>query len=185
LTAALHHLANDSFNGMSMDDIAETAGVSKPTIYRRWPSKIDMAAAAVASLALNDPSTAHLEVWEALTQEIKLASKALARPNGMRLLSTLLAHESNEPEMIRKFREGVITARRSRILKVLERAKKEGLLAPETDSVFILNMILGYYYSCWIAGQPMQEDWPERCVALVQRLSKSTDATSDEPKNVG
>ena len=26
-------------NGMSMDDLAQRAGVSKATIYRRWPSK--------------------------------------------------------------------------------------------------------------------------------------------------
>jgi len=30
---------------MSMDAVAAEAGVTKPTIYRRWPSKIELAMA--------------------------------------------------------------------------------------------------------------------------------------------
>ncbi len=34
---------------MSMDSIAAEAGASKPTLYRRWPSKADLATGAVRS----------------------------------------------------------------------------------------------------------------------------------------
>ena len=32
-------LATDGYDQMSIESIAKEAGVSRPTIYRRWPSK--------------------------------------------------------------------------------------------------------------------------------------------------
>ena len=39
LTATLELAAEVGINGMSMDELAQRAGVSKASIYRRWPSK--------------------------------------------------------------------------------------------------------------------------------------------------
>lgn len=40
--AALRLVAEFGFDAVSMDRIAEAAGVSKPTIYRRWRTKADL-----------------------------------------------------------------------------------------------------------------------------------------------
>src|SRR5690349_14839240 len=55
LKTALRHLAEHGFAGMSINAIAAELGVSKPTIYLRWPSKIDLAIAAVTSLYVDQP----------------------------------------------------------------------------------------------------------------------------------
>ena len=39
LTATLELASEVGINGMSMDELAQRAGVSKASIYRRWPSK--------------------------------------------------------------------------------------------------------------------------------------------------
>src|SRR4051794_10384858 len=43
LKATLRHLAERGYAGMSVNAIAAELGISKPTIYLRWPSKVDLA----------------------------------------------------------------------------------------------------------------------------------------------
>jgi AcrR family transcriptional regulator len=50
LQAALRLLAEQGYTRMSLDGVAEEAGVSKPTIYRRWSSKADLATAALRTI---------------------------------------------------------------------------------------------------------------------------------------
>src|SRR3979411_2634919 len=40
--AVLETLVEDGYDGMTMDRVAERAGVGRATIYRRWPSQADM-----------------------------------------------------------------------------------------------------------------------------------------------
>src|SRR5947207_13623068 len=55
LKTTLRHLAERGYAGMSINAIAAELGISKPTIYLRWPSKVDLAAAAVTSLHVDQP----------------------------------------------------------------------------------------------------------------------------------
>src|SRR4249919_3171526 len=50
LAAALDVLALDGYSGMTMAAVIAKAGVSSATLYRRWPAKQDLVAAALASL---------------------------------------------------------------------------------------------------------------------------------------
>lgn len=38
----LQLLTGSGYNGLTMDEVAAVAGVSKSTVYRRWPSKTDL-----------------------------------------------------------------------------------------------------------------------------------------------
>ena len=51
LSSARSILAGRGYRGMSVEEVAVLAGVSKPTIYRRYPSKRDLARAAVEGLS--------------------------------------------------------------------------------------------------------------------------------------
>lgn len=55
--ATLDVLAEVGYGGLSMDLVAERAGASKATIYRRWSSKEDLILAAVAGMSeMVDPA---------------------------------------------------------------------------------------------------------------------------------
>ena len=67
-----------------MDDVAERAGVSRTTIYRRWPSKAAVAAAAVSSLYLDRvevPDTGSLseDLVTLLTESYRLMAEGSGR----------------------------------------------------------------------------------------------------------
>ena len=49
LATALELLGEGGIDGMAMDLLAERAGVSKATIYRRWPSKEQLVFDALSS----------------------------------------------------------------------------------------------------------------------------------------
>lgn len=51
LAVARTMLAERGYSDLSVDEIAERAGVAKTTVYRRWPSKGTLVAAAIAPTA--------------------------------------------------------------------------------------------------------------------------------------
>jgi len=50
--AALDELAEKGYQGLSMDAVARRAGVGKSALYRRWPSKQEMAVSIIAQLGV-------------------------------------------------------------------------------------------------------------------------------------
>jgi len=63
LDAALEELATTGWDGFSMEHIAKRAGVNKTTIYRRWPTKVDLLQAAllaIPELVAEPPDTGDL-----------------------------------------------------------------------------------------------------------------------------
>src|SRR5215216_6900338 len=49
LRAAMRVMAREGYAGMSIEEVAAEAGVSRPTIYLRYPGKAELATAALAS----------------------------------------------------------------------------------------------------------------------------------------
>src|SRR6187397_2503070 len=47
LEAARELLAERGFDGMTMDAVADRAGAGKATLYRRWPSKVELTVDAI------------------------------------------------------------------------------------------------------------------------------------------
>lgn len=54
LDATLAVLAEQGYDGMTIDTVAARAGSARATIYRRWPTKADLVLAAVARLGRED-----------------------------------------------------------------------------------------------------------------------------------
>ena len=63
LVATLDVLAADGYGGLTMSAVIAAAGVSSATLYRRWPTKQQLVAAALASLhqAVVDIDTGSLD----------------------------------------------------------------------------------------------------------------------------
>ncbi|MCX6590731.1 MAG: TetR/AcrR family transcriptional regulator [Acidobacteria bacterium] len=167
LDVTLDHLSRFGYSRMSIDGIAQAAQVSKPTIYRRWPGKEDLAVAAVARLQVSEPPVTGDDTVTALTAILTNFRRSLLRPRGMALLGTVLAEEEHAPRLITLFRERIVSPRRAMLRTVLERAAARGELQPEADLDAAVAMLVGSFYARYLAGQPIKPDWPARVVALV------------------
>ena len=172
LDAALDALARDGYRRMSVDGVARAAGVTKPTIYRRWPAKADLATAALSRLQQSEaPLATTGSAREKLLAHLRSFQKSLLRPNGMAMIGTLLAEETHTPELVRLFRERIVVHRRESLRELLEEASAGGELASDTDIDAAVNMIVGSFYARYLAEGRVPRDWPSRVVDVLFRGS--------------
>ncbi len=55
LDAAWDELAERGYSGLTLEGVAKRAGMSRPVLHRRWPTRIDLAAAAMARYVASNP----------------------------------------------------------------------------------------------------------------------------------
>ncbi len=160
-------MAEQGFVRMSMDTVAAEAGVTKPTIYRRWPSKIELAMAAlVAYCDVTLPEVVGATRTD-LIAEMEHFRRALLRPNGMSLLGTVLAEEHETPELLAAFRKYLVVPRRQRLAAILAAAQSRGEVRKDADIGLAVNMLVGALYAQYLAATPFAEDWSTHVVDVV------------------
>jgi AcrR family transcriptional regulator len=169
LKATLRQLAKEGYSRMSLDAIALDAKTTKPTIYRRWPSKELLAVAALEHLqALGQPIPTG-KTDDDLIALLRDFRKKLLRPNGMSMIGTLLVEERHTPGLLEMFRERIVTPRREGLLTILRQAQDRGELHEGNDPEAAVNMLVGSFYARYLTGDGIPHDWPERVVATVLR----------------
>ncbi|HXA50249.1 MAG TPA: TetR/AcrR family transcriptional regulator [Candidatus Acidoferrum sp.] len=164
---ALERLAEEGYSRMSLDDIALRAGVSKPTIYRRWKGKADLATAAIRTLQIAEPPVATGSPREDLVGILRNFRRSLLRPNGFALIGTVLAEEAHTPELLRFFRQRIVAPRRRMLRVVLERAAASGQLRRGVDPRTAAALLIGAFYARYLAGPRIPARFPEDVVRLV------------------
>lgn len=71
LDAALDALAEDGYEGMTMDSVALRARAGKATMYRRWPSKAHLVVDAVVRMGQRDLDLANLPDAGSLREDLR------------------------------------------------------------------------------------------------------------------
>lgn len=167
LQIALRHLAENGYSRMSLDGIALEAGVSKPTMYRRWSSKADLATAALRTMQLAEPAVATGSTLGDLTGTLKNFSRSLLRPNGMSLIGTVLAEEAHTPELLKLFRERIVGPRRTMFRVILERAQAAKELRAGVDIDVAVNLLVGAFYARYLAGSKIPAGFADEVARTV------------------
>jgi AcrR family transcriptional regulator len=169
LDVALHLMAELGYARMSMDQVATRAGVTKPTIYRRYPGKIQLAMAAIVAYCADAPVPETGDTRADLLGQLDQLRRALDRPNGMGMVGTVLSEEYQTPELLASFREQLVAPRRQAIYMILERARDRGELRPDADLTITATLLVGAYYAHYLGGTPFPNDWSERVLDAVLR----------------
>ncbi len=193
LRATLRLLAADGYARLSLDAVAAEVGVSKPTIYRRWPSKADLAAAAAGTLRLAEPPVDTGSPLGDLTAALENFSRSLMRPNGMSLIGTVLAEEEHTPELLAFFRERLVEPRRAQFRAILVRARQGKLIRPGFDLDCVVSALAGAFYGRYLAASRIPPDFPRTLAAIVwngvaspgARVSRALRARAESDRTVG
>jgi AcrR family transcriptional regulator len=162
LTAADTLLARDGFARMSVDAIAQLAGVSKATIYRWWSNK-----AAIVMEALLASTEAEIFVPtssypdEDLTARIR-RTIALFRSSKGRVVASLIGEAQFDPEVAIAYREHLLGPRRAAMRAAIERAIGAGLLDPDLNMEMAIDLLYGPLFERLLLGHAPLDDAFER-----------------------
>lgn len=150
LSATINLLGASGYGALRIDEVAGRSGVNKTTIYRRWPTKSQLVAAALRHyhVPVPPPDTGDLEadLTEMFVQSLSTADLRLTR-GLMRM--TLVEQPDPELEAIRaELRERFHATQTGRFETAIER----GELPPHADIALLLNVLSSTIYSRLIAS---------------------------------
>jgi AcrR family transcriptional regulator len=140
LAAALELLVERGAGAASIEQVARRAGVTRATVYRRFPDKTQLLIAAVESAYGNPPPTPEIRDLEHL---LTGWAAALANPRQRQLLRRLYGAFDDYPEIADAYETQLGSRRSDARRAVLERARDNGELPPDTDPRVLLDVLTG------------------------------------------
>ena len=168
LEAARALMAETGFTGLTIEGIAERAGVGKTTIYRRWPDKANLVMDAFFTCAnpkLAFPDTGTLR--EDLLRQMRALIREFNGPTGQTIAS-LIAGMQSDAALAAAFRQQWIEARRAESRAVVERSQARGELRADIEPDVLLDALHGpLYFRLLTKYAPLNATFAERLVDLV------------------
>lgn len=165
VAATFRQLVEVGYGALSIEAVAAEAGVAKTTIYRRYPTKADLA---VASLTLEVPfmpPAPGLTAHEALEAFVRQAIAVLIESGAFRVLGSLLVEDAREHGVLDAFRERLLGPRRQLVEQMLRRGVERGELRPDIDPLIVTEMVAGAIFGHHvILGLAGTEAWVDGLV---------------------
>jgi AcrR family transcriptional regulator len=165
LDAALAEYATRGLEGMSVDAVAARAGVSKATIYRRYPSKVELVVAAAFVIAEETAPTVDTGV---LRDDLLVSLRNLARILSDPLLGAakrmMISDAARNEDLARLQRESV-HERRARMLHVLRSAVDRGELRDDIDVEFAADTLgAPLFYRHLVMNERVTNEYIDRVI---------------------
>ncbi|MBF6449974.1 MULTISPECIES: TetR/AcrR family transcriptional regulator [Nocardia] len=172
LEAARDLLTDRGLPGLSVDEIAAHAGVSKNTIYRWWPTK-----AAVLMDAFTDAFADRMSVpaeGDALTRlrtTVRRVATLMSDPDARRPFVALVAAAQHDPELAAALRDRFIAGRRAEVGELLADARSTGRLPAGLDPDTAIDLIYGaLYYRLLVSGETIDSGYADRILTAMGLL---------------
>jgi AcrR family transcriptional regulator len=177
LATARRHLAVHGLAGLSIAAVADEAGTTRPAVYRRWPTRLALAVAAVIDLAEIAPPEPTDDPFEDLVAELEHFRHCITDASALALAGVVL-QDGVDPQFQKEYRKHLVKPRRARLRACLERGILDGRLAPEADLAVAGSLLTGSWYAFAIGGTTVPRDWARRLATLVWRACGGTASAS-------
>jgi AcrR family transcriptional regulator len=168
LDATLSLLAEVGFSALTVEGVANRAGVGKATIYRRWPSKLPLVIEAFGQLpALEDADTGSLagDLKAMLRHYLQLFRKTPLAT----VVPSLAGERAHNPELSAVF-DPVMKDRRQPLVRAFERAVARGELSPALDLDMAADLVVGpIAVRLFFTGSRLHPDLVDPMVDLALR----------------
>jgi AcrR family transcriptional regulator len=162
-------LVERGYRRLTIEGVAERAGVGKQTIYRWWPSRAALALEAYLSASDVRPQpppgkSARGDVRRLLDWLVAV----LAEPTGGRVVAGLLADMQHDEDLAARFHADVVPQRRRAMLGALERARERGEIRADADLELAIDTLHGaVFYRLLLSGEPLDERFTRRLTDQV------------------
>ncbi|MEU0873544.1 TetR/AcrR family transcriptional regulator [Nocardia brasiliensis] len=169
--AVLDELAEQGFARMSMEAVAKRAGVGKSALYRRWPSKLEMALAVLAEFSVSRATVADTGSLRGdLRETLDGLLEWLTHPRFSRILPDLVAETARNPELAEFVDTMIGTPRRTRGAELLRRAIDRGELPADLNIELALDVVAApLYWRLSVRSAPIDSDYLDTLTDLLLR----------------
>jgi len=178
--STISELSARPYADISVDTIAARAGVHKTTVYRRWGTKAELVAQALAgaaAAAIEVPDTGNFESdLRALSRSV---GAVLADPGGAAITRALLAGAAESAE-IGALMDRFWATRLAAISAIVDRAVQRGEISSGTDAAGIMNAVAApLYYRLLVTREPITERDADRAAAATLAAARAGVFTTD------
>ncbi|MFF4761226.1 TetR/AcrR family transcriptional regulator [Streptomyces sp. NPDC001292] len=142
LRATKDLLGEVGYQRLAFEGVARRAGVSKATIYRWWPNKAALVIEALSGEVPLPPIHETDDLEADLRTAVRLTIELVSAMPTCLILPALLADVIEDPTGTGAFAE-LIEPRRASVVNLLERARFEGRLPPDTDTSLMVDVYSG------------------------------------------
>jgi AcrR family transcriptional regulator len=149
---------------MSIDSVAEVAGVTKPTIYLRYPNKAALAGAALELLKVVEMPSEIAQIREDLIVQMNLLRTEMAQSVTSVLFGGLLAEEHENPKLFAQFQQSVVNPRRQALRSILVHALEADEMSAQVDVDIAVTLLVSAHYAQYLSGTPFAPGWSEAVV---------------------
>lgn len=163
-------LQEKSVRDLTIEEVARRAGVSKPTLYKWWPTK-----AALVMTLLHERIAAQPEKLEGRTAEQALrwrVRRLIAAFNGLfgKVMADMIAEGQSEPSILQELFAQHIGQRRAASISEVERGKAAGEFAADVDPELLIDAVFApIYFRLLVRNAPLTEAYGEALVSQVLR----------------
>lgn len=141
LAAALDEFGESGWDGFSMEHVANRAGVNKTTVYRRWPTKLELLRAAflaLPALRAEPPDTG--DVRHDLRVLLADRVERMQTPSGRAIARGMML--GNASPALQSLRETLREQRPAVPDAVIDHAVARGQLRPDLDRATFRELLL-------------------------------------------
>jgi AcrR family transcriptional regulator len=186
LDAAIAEIARVGYAALRVDDVATRAGVNKTTVYRRWPTKPELVAAAVRSLFDTQPEAPDTGALRSdLMVLLRKSVAAKVRRPESRTVSCVIMLEKDHPEVAQIARE-LRTEHLAPWEEVVRRAIARGEVPEGSDPHIIVETLSGALFSKMNRkGERVDDDYLAALIDLVVAGARAGGAIRGDAARTG
>ena len=159
LSAAIDVFAERGYEGLTVETVAERAGVAKTTIYRRYPNKGELVHAALHHAQDAEPPAPYTDsLAEDLFQMARRLRDKFGSPGVGSLIPTMVDASSRHPEFAEAHHR-FLAERRRYGLDRIALAVEQGELPADTEPEVLLDLVgAPVFYRTFVTGSSLDDE---------------------------
>ncbi len=169
--ATLKLFADEGYHALSVEAVAVEAGVSKATIYRRWPGKRELVLDALAALNDDFPTPPEVACSRSTKDLLMMAVRHIASRDADsmsgRIMPRMMTYRISQPDLYAEYYERVIMPRRQWLFGVLRRGIERGELRPDLEVEVAAAALVGPVMLQLHNTGRLADDMPDRLMDIL------------------
>ncbi|PEG40149.1 TetR family transcriptional regulator [Mycolicibacterium duvalii] len=169
MTAARRLLVTDGYDKLSMESLARAANTSRPTVYRRWPSKVHV----VFDAAFGDAAAGAEVVGSGdFAQDVRGFTERVIRfwtdPVVEAAVMGILTERHRDPDLSIRAQQLLDDSTRAQFRALVDAGIAAGTARPDVDGDALYDVLIGStFYGVQVLGHRADDDFVDRICSVV------------------